>query len=215
MFMYWLMVANNSGQDDAVNRYKRVSLNLQVKPVRNVIVTLNGDYRTADRINDPASTTVPKATLPNNVMVFALFAAYNDPTSLTLGAEVFMQSVQNGLADPADGTGKTLKTLQAFGLSVFGTYWFTPEIGLIGRYDIYNPNTESGFPAAGTVSAPGYAASLTRNYLIAGLTFKPDKNVQIIPNIQMESYQAPRNVTNAVSIDASVTARLTFYWVFL
>jgi hypothetical protein len=215
MFMYWFMVANNSGQDDAVNRYKRVSLNLQVKPVKNVIVTLDGDYRTADKINDPASTTAPKATLPNNVMVFALFAAYNDPTSLTLGAEFFVQSVQNGLADPADLTGKTLKTLQAFGLSVFGTYWFTPEIGLIGRYDIYNPNTESGFPMAGSVSAPGYAASLTRNYLIAGLSFKPDKNVQIIPNIQMETYQAPRNVTNAVSIDASVTARVTFYWVFL
>jgi hypothetical protein len=65
------------------------------------------------------------------------------------------------------------------------------------------------------VSAPGYAASLTRNYLIAGLSFKPDKNVQIIPNIQMETYQAPRNVANAVTVDASVTARVTFYWVFL
>lgn len=215
MFGYWFMVSNNSAQDDAVNRYKRVSLNLQVKPVTNVIVTVDGDFRTQDKINDPASTTVPKATLPNNVLTYALFAAYNDPTSFTLGVEAFMQSTQNGEVDPADKTGKTLKSLNAFGVSIFGYYWFTPEIGLIGRYDIFNPNTDSNFPLAGAVSAPGYAASLTRNYLIAGLSFKPDKNVQIIPNLQMETYQAPRNVTSAVSIDASVTARVTFYWVFL
>jgi hypothetical protein len=116
--------------------------------------------------------------------------------------------------DPADLTGRTLKSLNGFGLSVFGYYWFTPEIGLVARYDIFNPNTDSNFPVA--AAGPGYAASLTRNYLIAGLMFRPDKNVQIMPNILMESYQAPRNVTAiAATIDASVTARLTFYWVFL
>jgi len=218
MFQYWFMVANNSGQDDAVNRYKRVSLNLQVKPAKNVIIDVNGDYRTQDKINDPASTTVPKATLPNNVLTYSAFVAYNDPTMVTLGAEVFMQSTQNGEVDPADLTGKTLKSLSAFGLSIFGNYWFTPEIGVIARYDIFNPNTDSNFPAVPTVMPTGnatYAYSLTRNYLIAGLTFRPDKNVQIMPNIQMESYQAPRNITNAPSISSSVTARLTFYWVFL
>jgi hypothetical protein len=218
MFQYWLMVANNSGQDDAVNRYKRVSLNLQVKPVKNVIIDVNGDYRTQDKINDPASTAVPKATLPNNVLVYSAFVAYSDPTMVTLGAEVFMQSTQNGVVDPADATGKTLKSLSVFGLSVFGNYWFTPEIGIIARYDIFNPNTDSNFPATPAVMPTGsatYAYSLTRNYLIAGLSFRPDKNVQIMPNIQMETYQTPRNITNAPSIDASVTARLTFYWVFL
>ena len=120
MFQYWFMVANNSAQDDAVNRYKRVSLNLQVKPVKNVIVTLDGDYRSQDKINDPASTTVPKATLPNNVLTYALFAAYNDPTLFTLGVEAFMQSTQNGEVDPSDKTAKTLKSLNALGVSIFG-----------------------------------------------------------------------------------------------
>ena len=218
MFQYWFMVANNSAQDDAVNRYKRVSLNLQVKPVKNVIVTLDGDYRSQDKINDPASTTVPKATLPNNVLTYALFAAYNDPTLFTLGVEAFMQSTQNGEVDPSDKTAKTLKSLNALGVSIFGYYWFTPEIGVVARYDLFNPNTDSNFPAAPTVMPTGSAAypySLSRNYLVAGFTFRPDKNVQIMPNIQMETYQAPRNLTNAPSINASVTARLTFYWVFL
>jgi hypothetical protein len=214
MFQYWFMAGNNSGNDDATDRHKRVSLNLQVKPVKNVIVDLNGDYISKYPINDPASTTVPKATVSNSVLTYSLFAAYNDPSLVMLGAEVFMQSQQNGEVDPADLTGKTLKSLNALGLSFFGYYWFTPEIGVIARYDIFNPNTDSNFPVAS--AGPGYAASLTRNYLIAGLTFRPDKNVQIMPNIQMETYQAPRNVTsNAATINASVTARLTFYWVFL
>ena len=120
--------------------------------------------------------------------------------------------------DPADKTNKTLKSLNALGVSIFGYYWFTPEIGLIARYDLFNPNTDSNFPAAPTVMPTGsatYPFSLSRNYIVAGLTFRPDKNVQIMPNIQVETYQAPRNVTSAPSIDASVTARLTFYWNFL
>lgn len=214
MFSYSFMVGNNSGNDDATDRHKRVSFNLQIKPVKNVIVDLNGDYIAKYPINDPASTTVPKATVSNSVLTYSLFTAYNDPSLVMIGAEAFMQSQQNGEVDPADLTGKTLKSLNALGLSFFGYYWFTPEIGVIARYDIFNPNTDSNFPIAS--AGPDYAASLTRNYLIAGLTFRPDKNVQIMPNIQMETYQAPRNVTaNAATIDASVTARLTFYWVFL
>jgi len=218
MFQYWFMVGNNSGNDDANNKHKRLSLNLQIKPVKNVIVDVNGDYISRADINDPSSVTVPKATLSNNILTYSIMAAYNDPTLVTIGVEAFMQSTQNGEVDPGDATGKTLKSLSALGISVFGYYWFTPEIGVIGRYDLFNPNTDSNFPAAPTGTLTGsasYPASLSRNYIIAGLTFRPDKNVQIMPNIQMETYQAPRNVPNAPSISSSVTARLTFYWVFL
>jgi hypothetical protein len=218
MFQYWFMVGNNSGNDDATNRHKRVSLNLQVKPVKNVIIDVNGDYIARADINDPASTTVPKATVSNSILTYSILAAYNDPTMVTVGVEAFLQSTQNGEVDPADATNKTLKSLSAMGVSIFGYYWFTPEVGLIARYDIFNPNTDSNFPAAPTGTLTGsasYAYSLSRNYLVAGLSFKPDKNVQIMPNIQMETYQAPRNVPNAPSISSSVTARLTFYWVFL
>jgi hypothetical protein len=134
---------------------------------------------------------------------------------ITVGVEAFMQSTQHGEVDPGDATHKTLKSLNALGVSVFGYYWFIPEVGLVARYDLFNPNTDSNFPAAptGTItSAAAYAYSLSRNYLVAGLTYRPDKNVQIIPNIQMETFQAPRNVPNAPSVDASVTLRLTLYW---
>ena len=215
------MVGNNSGNDDATNRHKRVSLNLQVKPVKNFVVDLNGDYIARADINDPASTTTPPApptTVSNSILTYSILVAYNDPTMITVGVEAFMQSTQHGEVDPGDATHKTLKSLNALGVSVFGYYWFIPEVGLVARYDLFNPNTDSNFPAAptGTItSAAAYAYSLSRNYLVAGLTYRPDKNVQIIPNIQMETFQAPRNVPNAPSVDASVTLRLTLYWNFL
>ncbi len=218
MFQYWLMVGNNSGNDDATNRHKRMSLNFQVKPVKNVIVDVNGDYITRADFNDANSTTNPKATVSNNTLTYSILAAYSDPTMITVGVEAFMQSTQNGEIDPTVKTSVAYKSLNALGVSIFGYYWFTPEIGIIARYDLFNPNTDSNFPGTPTVNPTGtatYPYSLSRTYLIAGLTFRPDKNVQIMPNIQMETYQAPRNVTGAPSIDASVTARLTFYWNFL
>jgi len=218
MFQYWFMFAGNSGQDDATNKYKRLSLNLQVKPVNKVIVTLFGDFRTLPNVNDPTSKTAPPATVANNVMTYALFAAYNDPDALTVGVEGFLQTQQNAQATSA--TDKTLKSLSQLGFTVFGVWAFDPEWSAIVRYDLYNPDTDSSVPFAGTVVAPGWAASLNRNYIIAGLAFKPEKNVQIIPNVQYESYQTPRNVVasptaSVASIDASVTARVTFYWVFM
>jgi len=219
MFQYWVMLGNNSGNDDGTNRHKRMSLNFQIKPAKNVIVDLNGDYISRADINDPASTTVPKATVANNTLTYSGFVAYNDPSQVMIGVEAFMQSTQNGEVDPTDATGHTLKSLNAFGLSVFGYYWFEPELGIVARYDIFNPNTDSNFPAVPTGTNPTgtatYAYSLTRNYLVAGITYRPDKNVQIIPNIQMETYQTPRNVASPASISASVTGRVTFYWVFL
>jgi len=157
---------------------------------------------------------------PTTVLDYAArtVAAYNDPTLVTIGVEAFMQQTQNGEVDPGDATGKTLKSLSALGVSIFGYYWFTPEIGAVARYDMFNPVTDSNYPAAPTATLSGsasYPYSLSRNYIVAGLLFRPDKNVQIMPNVQVETYQAPRNVPNAPSISSSVTARLTFYWVFL
>ncbi|HUI09403.1 MAG TPA: hypothetical protein VL221_03695 [Bacteroidota bacterium] len=219
MFQYWAMVGNNSGNDDATNRHKRASLNIEVKPAKNVIIDVNGDFIARADINDPASTTAPKATKSNNIMTYSGFVAYNDPQLVTIGVEAFMQSTQNGEVDPTDATGHTLKSLSQFGLSVFGYYWFEPELGIVARYDIYNPVTDSNYPAVPTGTNPTgtatYAYSLSRNYLIAGISYRPDKNVQIIPNIQLESYQTPRNVASPSTIDASVTGRVTFYWVFL
>jgi hypothetical protein len=56
-----------------------------------------------------------------------------------------------------------------------------------------------------------------RNYIIVGLDCKPDKNVSIIPNVQIETYQSiPATSTVAAhSFSASVTGRVTFYYVFL
>ena len=86
-------------------------------------------------------------------------------------------------------------------MSVFGSYYLTPVVALVGRFDYYDPNSHS--------ASKGDA----RSYILGGVSWKPDKNVSLIPNIQVETYESLPN--GGRSFDASVTARLTFYYVFL
>jgi len=52
----------------------------------------------------------------------------------------------------------------------------------------------------------------SRNFFLAGLDIKLHDKVSIIPNIEFETYEAP---VNGISIDPSLTARITFYYEFL
>jgi len=62
------------------------------------------------------------------------------------------------------------------------------------------------------VTASVANGNLSRNYIIAGLAWKVDKNVSIMPNVLYETYETPKD---GKAIDASITARLTMYYVFL
>ncbi len=204
VFNYWVMVSN-SGSGNVPNgttaysdKYKRYSFLFHVKPTKEIQFTLYGQLKGAPDVNDPASATVPKATVGNNTMIGAAFLGYKKDTTFSVGAEGFIQSVSNAFI-PAGST--TLKSLSTLGFSVFGYYNFTPEWSAVARFDFFDPNTD------GTVKGDA------RNYIIAGLAYKPVKNVQIIPNMQLETYQAAPAPARA--LDASVTARVTFYYIFL
>lgn len=210
VFNYWLMVSNNgsgnlpNGTTAYADKFKRYSLLLHIKPTKDIQATLYGQFRPQPAVNDPASAAVPKATVGNNVLLGAAFIGYKMDTTLSLGAEGFIQSVANGmLAPPPAGqtASTTLKSLSTMGVSLFGYYSFSPEWRVIARYDYFDPN--------GDASVTGDA----RSYIIGGFSYLPNKNVQIIPNIQYETYQAPPAPAHAP--DASLTARLTFYYVFL
>jgi hypothetical protein len=204
VFNYWVMVSNNgsgnvpNGTDASVDKYKRYSLLFHVKPTANLQVTLYGQFKGAPNVNDPTSGAVPKATVGHNTMLGAAFVGYKMDTTFSVGVEGFMQSVANAFV-PTGST--TLKSASTLGFSVFGYYNFTPQWSAVARYDYFDPNTD------GTVTGDA------RSYIIAGMAYKPVKNVQIIPNIQYETYQAPP--APARSLDASLTARVTFYFVFL
>ena len=199
VFNYWLMIGNNAGQKPETDKYKRFYLNIQVKPVKNFQFTLYGDYAAAADVNDPTSTANPKATLSNATLTWAGFANYKVPDMFNVGVEAFLRSKSNGMVDPS-ATNGALTSLNSIGFTVFGSLNFSPDLAAVVRYDMFDPNSNS--------NVKGDA----RNYFIVGLDCKPDKNVSIIPNVQIETYQS---IPNGPSIDASVTGRVTFYYIFL
>ena len=199
MFNYWAMIANGDGNSPASTQFKRYSLNLQVKPNANWQATLNGDYRAQANIDDINSTSNPKATVSNNVFTGALFLGYKEADKYSVGLEGFMQSAANGYTDRST-TLASLTGLNAMGISVWGSVNFQPDLALILRYDYYDPNTNSN------------SKGDSRNYVIGGVSWKPDKNVSIMPNIQVETYEAP---TSGTTPDASITGRVTVYYIFL
>ena len=98
------------------------------------------------------------------------------------------------------------------GISVFGSFNIIPELALVARYDNFNPSTDDKGKDPVAVTAAVANGNLSRDYVIVGLSWKVDKNVSITPNILYETYETPKG---GKAIDASTTARLTFYYVFL
>jgi hypothetical protein len=116
--------------------------------------------------------------------VLALFAGLQKPR-FHGGVEVFRKVSNNALANNADKTEN--------GFSVFGAVKAAEKVKLFGRFDIYDPNID--------VDDDG------NRLAIAGLDFAVDKNVNIIPNVRVESYQASDTDANAIGL-------VTFYFRF-
>ncbi len=209
VFNYWAMVANpgagsnpkdlspaaSQSQNDKYNLY---SLMFQLKPSKEFQATLYGDFRPAAPVNDPTSTTAPRATVGHGTTTGALFLNYN-AESFAVGAEGFLQSTSDAYADPSNPP--SLKGLSAMGLSFWAWLNFNPGLSLLARYDMYDPRTGSNDAEKGD----------SRNYIILGLACKPAKGVAIIPNVQIESYES---IPNGPSFDTSITGRVTFSFSF-
>lgn len=195
MFNYWVMIGKNAGNAPATtSKFNRYSAQLQIKPVTNLQATLYFDYLGAADKADPFKAG---SFVGNTMSTMAIFVGYAQPNSFNVGLEAFSQSTANGYT----ATGATsLSSLTKTGISAWITANLTSDWSVIGRYDNYDPNTNSA--ATGDV----------RNYIIGGVAWKANKNVSIMPNILYETYETP---ASGKSIDASVTARVTFYFVFL
>jgi hypothetical protein len=196
-FGYWVMVANGTGNKPETDKYKRYSLMLSAKPSQNLQMTLYGDYSDAGNKTNPYSTSTPKAAVSNGALTSALFVGYTQPGDFSIGAEGFLQSTMNGFNDV---TNQSLKSANAIGISVFGSVSVATDIAVVGRYDFFDPNSNSN------------SKGDSRNYFIGSLVWKPDKNVSIMPNVLVETYE---KLPNGHTFDPSVTGRLTFYYVFL
>ncbi|HLP15487.1 MAG TPA: hypothetical protein VK470_04450 [Bacteroidota bacterium] len=207
---YWVMVGNNSGTNAETDKFKRYYVNFQIKPVANLQATLYADYAAQPAVNDPASVTIPKATVSHSTMTTAVFVGYGMPDRYNLGVEGFLSTTEHDFAKTGSSS---LNARSAMGISVFGSLNLSSDLSAVARFDLFNPNTDSDAKDPLKVPASVVAASLARNYLIASLVWKADKNVSIMPNIQYETNEKAANAP--VTPKSSVTARVTFYYIFL
>lgn len=114
----------------------------------------------------------------------AVFAGLQKP-SFHGGVEAFQKKSNKALANNVDKTES--------GFSVFGAVKAAEKVKLLARYDVYDPNTD--------------LADDGNTFVIAGLDFAPEKNVNIIPNVKIENYQASGR-------DANTVGALTIFFKF-
>ncbi|MFA6455629.1 MAG: hypothetical protein WCW40_02315 [Bacteroidota bacterium] len=201
MVNYWILVGNNSSIGAETDKYKRVYAHIDLKPIDRFRVTVYADYKMQAQINDPASTTSPKKTLGNNVLTSSLFLGYAEKGSYSVGAEGFVQLSDHGYIHGSAPVVVEDKT--ALGVSLFGNYTLSADLTIIGRYDYFDPNTTSA------------ANTDVRQLLIAGASWNIDKNVSIIPNLEVETYEKVQSGSGKRSVDPSITGKITLYYIFL
>jgi hypothetical protein len=205
MVNYWVMWGNNSANSPETDKYKRYYAHIQLKPTANLQATLYVDYKdVADVLN-----SYTKSNVSNAALTTAVFLGYSVPFSFNIGVEAFLQSTSNALKDTV---AKSYSSKSTMGISVFGSVNIIPELAVVARYDNFNPSTDDKGKDPVAVTASVANGNLSRNYIIAGLAWKVDKNVSIMPNVLYETYETPKG---GKAIDASTTARLTVYYVFL
>lgn len=183
---YWLMIANGSGNRPENDKYKRYYVHLHFKPAPNVQLTFYTDYHARPTI---VNVFTGGSRVNNDIITYAAFVGYGIPAAFNVGIESFLQSTTNGY-----NTGSFLTTRNAGGISVFGSVHILNPVELVTRFDYFDPNLENDVKGD------------SRNFVLAGLAWKVDKNVSLIPNILYESYE---KLPNGTSYQSSLTGRLT------
>ena len=179
---YAIQYGNSSNLSPEIDAYKRISGLLQCKPINNLQFTVYYEENFASK--------------DRNLKNLSLFANYSEQDKFNIGAEIFLISQAKSYIKFND----TLD-LKKLGFSFYGNYYFLPNLGIVLRYDMYDPNNNSD------------SKGDSRNYIVAGFDWKVDKKFSVIPNIQFESYEKV-NVNNVeTKFKPSMNARITFVYV--
>lgn len=182
---YWVKVANNSGNAPEIDKYKRYYALIHVKPIDGFQATIYGDYAAKADKKD----SFDKQTKSNNAFIGALFLNYQQKNYFAIGLETFARSIQNNFA--ANAT-TALQDQKSFGLSFWAWAALMENIRFVARLDDYDPNTDNDNDA--TI------------LIIAGLDYRPAKNVSLIPNVWLSKIQGKDS--------KNLIGRLTFAYTF-
>lgn len=196
ILQYWIMFGNSSGNRPETNKYKRIYAHLNYHPIENMNITVYGDIKFQPRINDPNNQD---NKIGNNSITTSLFIGYREKGKFSTGVKGFFNTVQNEIFEmPVSGV-IPVENANAFGISIFGSYEFSELIGIVARYDYFDPLTGSGNEGN------------SRNFFVGGFSYNPHPDVSIIPNLMVETYE---DLPNGQSIDPSLTGRITLAYNF-
>ena len=164
-----------------------------------------------------------------------LFVAYVNPR-ITVGAEVFMNTLMGDVVDSGKDGKPYYRTTKAMGVSVFAKGRITREkLGFFARFDNYDPSGNLNSIVSET-NTKNYSA-LTSQYepttkemfTTFGLDYTPVKNVHIMPNVWLNTYESALSATGTnsagtkySSMNANVTGakgtdavyRITLYYIY-
>lgn len=192
---YWLMYGNGSALGEESDKFKRLYTQIDLQPADELRITLYGDYRfKADK-----KYTLLDESYNNDALTTDLFVGYVKKDLFTIGAESFWQITYNDNLQSLESE-YVISNRNALGVSLFSWYKFNEMLVAVGRWDYYDPNISGDYRAD------------SRNLFIAGLSFVLNDKVSITPNFLFETYEQPEN---GVTIDPSLTGRITFYFQFL
>jgi hypothetical protein len=189
---YCVMLANGSAFESEGDKYKRAYAHLDFLPITNFRVTIYGDYRFKPEKNYSG------LGYSNDALLTSLFLGYQEKNKFSVGLETFLQTNSNDVSQNVNNN-LTVSDRNALGISAFGSFSLTETLAGVLRYDYFDYNISKDFKGD------------SRNFFLAGLDIKLHDKVSIIPNLEYETYETP---TDGISIDPSLTGRLTFYYNF-
>lgn len=187
---YWVMFANGEGNVPEIDNNQRIYGHLAYYPIPDMVITVNSDFAFNDDIEDE----VTSETLSNNKINTGFFIGYKKPNSFSLGLEGFYQIYQNALSSSNE-----FENQNSLGISVFGSADISEKFSLVGRYDYFDPVSNSNYEGD------------VRNFFLAALNYKADSKFWIMPNVVMESYE---NLQDGTEFDTALTGRITFFFQF-
>jgi len=164
LLRYAVMVGNNEGVFPEDDVSKRVYAQLEVRPAEPLVFTLGGSLAGYDEDRDDERTGAWDA----NAFLGYVSDAFRG------GVEAFYQQT-----DYADD-----HALDMAGASVFGTFWVTPEVGVVGRFDRVRRETFQEVDDGEELPVAGF-----ENFATGGVAYRAHEGergtrVRLIPNVR-------------------------------
>src|SRR5262249_41270966 len=140
-YNWWVMIGNNSGNRPEIDKFKRFYFNFLWHPNDHFYVNINDDIKQNVKIPNPNN---PADLIGNNVNLFDFFVGYTTPNKYAVGVEAFFKNTTKENKQPFVARPfLNVKIPPADGVSAWGWYNFTPVVGVVGRFDWFDPNHAS------------------------------------------------------------------------